>query len=303
MRKFIVKNRVFKIIIIFCLLMFFIYGYFTLVNKTDFNDFLVFSINNKFKDNNESIVSKVVYSSLNKIVSFNDSIIKNEIDPVIENIVSENIIDKNETIYKTEPIIYIYNTHDTESYYLPFVSDYSIKPTVKLASYILKDHLNDFNISSYVETKTISSYLKKNNLGYLGSYEASRYYMKEASKEYNFKIYIDIHRDSLKYDKTLYKKDNKKYAKVLFVLAKKNKDYKYNLKFINYINNKLNKNYSGLSRGVLERNDVIFNQDISKNAILLELGGVDNTIEEINNTLYVIASVLNDYINEGMINE
>ena len=48
MRKSIVKDRVFKIIIIFCLLIFFIYGYFTLVNRTDFNDFLVFSINNRF---------------------------------------------------------------------------------------------------------------------------------------------------------------------------------------------------------------------------------------------------------------
>ena len=44
------------------------------------------------------------------------------------------------------------------------------------------------------------------------------------------------------------------------------------------------------------RKNEVFNQDISKNAILLEVGGVDNTIEEINNTLSVIAKVLNEYI-------
>ena len=50
----------------------------------------------------------------------------------------------------------------------------------------------------------------------------------------------------------------------------------------------------------MERTDVIFNQDLSPYAILLEVGGVDNTIEEINNTLEVIAEVLNEYINEEL---
>lgn len=299
MRKIVHKSKLFKVIIVLCLFIFFIYGYFILINKSNFNDFLVFSINNRFKSKNDDLVTKIAYNSLNKIVSFNNTIIKHDIDPIIDDIISEDIIDSNEVIYKNDPIIYIYNTHDTESYYLPFISDYSIKPTVKLASYILKDHLNDYNISSYVETNSINSYLKKNNLNYNGSYEASRYYLNEASKKNNFQIYIDIHRDSVKYDKTLYKKDNKKYAKVLFVLAKKNKNYKYNLEFINYINDRLNKDYKGISRGILQRQDVIFNQDVSKNAILLELGGVDNTIEEINNTLYVIAKILNDYLNDG----
>lgn len=294
-----VKTRLFKIILLLCFLILLIYSYFILINKTDFNDFLVYSINNRFKDKNENIVSKMVYTSLNKIVDFNDNIIINEIDPVIDDMLSDVISDN---IKVEDPVIYIYNTHDTEKYSLPFVSDYSIKPDVKLASFILKDHLNDLGVSSLVETRSINSYLKKHNLGYLGCYDASRYYMKDASSKYNFKIYIDIHRDSVNYSKTLYKKDNKRYAKVLFVLAKKNKNYKENEKFIKYINDRLNTDYKGLSRGVLERNDVIFNQDLSKNAILLELGGVDNTIEEINNTLYVIANILKDYLNEGIKN-
>ena len=52
----------------------------------------------------------------------------------------------------------------------------------------------------------------------------------------------------------------------------------------------------------MNREDCVFNQDLSSHAILLEVGGVDNTLEEINNTLYVFASVLNEYINSEEFN-
>jgi stage II sporulation protein P len=60
----------------------------------------------------------------------------------------------------------------------------------------------------------------------------------------------------------------------------------------------INKKYTGLSRGIYVRNDVIFNQDISDKAILIELGGVDNTLEEINNTLEVFSKIFSEFINE-----
>ena len=158
-------------------------------------------------------------------------------------------------------------------------------------------------IESYVETNRASNYLKKNNLNYYYSYDASRYYLKKANEKYKFKYFIDIHRDSAKYDKTIYKKDNKKYARILFVLTMNHKNYKENEKFVNNLNEKLNSKYKGLSRGVLKRKDCIFNQDISPYSILLEVGGVDNTIDEINNTLYVFANILKEYIIEDNKNE
>ena len=123
--------------------------------------------------------------------------------------------------------------------------------------------------------------------------------MKEEMKNHDYKILIDIHRDSTKYKGTLYEKNNKKYARIMFVLTTKHKNYKENEKFVNYLNNKLNKEYKGLSRGIMRRKDVIFNQDMSNNAILIEVGGVDNDIEEVNNTLEVFAKILKDYIEEN----
>lgn len=196
------------------------------------------------------------------------------------------------------PIVYIYNTHDTEKYSVPFISDYSVSPTVKMVSYIFKEHLNNEGISVLVENKKIKDYLTKHKLNYYGCYDASRSYIKEASKNNDFKILIDLHRDSVKYKQTLYTKDNKKYAKVMFVVTTKHKSYKKNLKFAEYLDNKLNQDYKGLSRGIYKRSDVIFNQDLNDNAILIELGGVDNQIEELNNTLEILSKIIKEYLGE-----
>ena len=42
----------------------------------------------------------------------------------------------------------------------------------------------------------------------------------------------------------------------------------------------------------------VYNQDIDKNVLLIELGGVDNTTEEISNTLDVFVKSLKEYIGE-----
>ena len=40
----------------------------------------------------------------------------------------------------------------------------------------------------------------------------------------------------------------------------------------------------------------IYNQDFNPNCILIEVGGIDNTIEEVYNTMSALSDVLNKYI-------
>ncbi|MBR2138470.1 MAG: stage II sporulation protein P [Bacilli bacterium] len=261
--------------------------FFYFINTNIFNDIINYRFKNKIPSK-EELSSFATYMSLNKTVN------KNNMFPVVMKEEKEEPL----IIQKENPIIYIYNTHDTEKYNSIFISDYSIIPDVKIASHILKDHLNDLGINSYVEERSIKTYLNKHKLSYSGSYEASRTYLLDSKKKNNYEYYIDIHRDSAKYNKTLWKKDNKKYARIMFVLTTKHKNYKENKKFVNELNNMINKKYTGLSRGIYVRNDVIFNQDISDKAILIELGGVDNTLEEINNTLEVFSKIFSEFINE-----
>ena len=255
-------------------------------------------------DLNKYVKSIISDKYISKKIALNNELLLKNIESDIKYEPPSLIIDDIASEVKVnEPIVYIYNTHETEKYYNPFSSDYSIAPDVRLAGYILKDYLNDYNINSYIETKSITNYLKEHNLGYNGCYEASRKFILDETKNHDYKILIDIHRDSVKHKYTLYEEDNIKYARVLFVLTTKHDNYKYNEEFVNNLNDKLNSKHKGLSRGIMKRNDVIFNQDLSPRAILIELGGVDNTLDEINNTLKVISEVLNEYIIEEHLNE
>ena len=284
------KYKIKKVMVYFLIILS-LYFYFTLLINDSFNKYLINSINSKYDIKPLNISKEILNSSLIKYKTIKTSNVAN-------NKIINQVQPKEEK--NTQPIVYIYNTHETEKYYNPFISDYSVTPDVRLASFILKDYLNDYNIGSFVQTKSTKEYIDKHSLGYSGTYEASRVYLEEELKKYNYKILLDIHRDSSRHKYTLYKKDNISYAKVMFVLATKHKNYKYNQDFANNLNNRLNKDYKGISRGILIRKDVIFNQDLSKNAILIELGGVDNTLEEINKTLKVLASIINDYIKEDL---
>ena len=203
----------------------------------------------------------------------------------------------------TNPIIYIYNTHQLESYEKKIYEDYDITPNVMMASYILRENLNNKNINTIVETNNITDFLNVNGWDYSKSYDASRYYIKDTLNKYpNLKLLIDIHRDSINKKLSTITINNKKYAKVLFVIGLKNKNYKNNLEVANKLDNIINNNYPGLSRGIMKKEgkyvNGIYNQDLNNNIILIELGGTYNTIEEVMNTSIALSDVIEKYLEE-----
>ena len=214
---------------------------------------------------------------------------------------NEIVFKEKENTNQRSPTVYIYNTHQTESYLYDKVNNYNLDYNVMFASYILKEYLNDYNILSFVESASIKKVLNENNLIYKDSYKASRILLEESIINYpTLKYFIDLHRDSSVYEKTTCVIDNKSYAKILFVLGLENKNYLENEKMINYLNERLIKVNSCLSRGITKKSGVgvdgVYNQDFNSNAILIELGGQYNTITEVNNTLKIFAKVLAEYI-------
>lgn len=273
-----IKNKVMKYLIVLLI----IFSYYFILKNTNFQDIIKEKIENKYNNseiNIEKLKTEIVYKSLNKIVDLTDINISKSISLSSDN------------------LVYIYNTHDTEKYTLPFTSDYSIIPNVTLVSKMLKEYLKSYNIDSYIETSKTKDYLKKNKLKYSDSYEASRYYL-EKNLNKNYKLIIDIHRDSLRHKYTLYEKDNKKYARILFIIGASNKNYKKNKEVAENLNNRLNSKYKGISRGVTIREDTTYNQDLNERIILVKIGGIDNTLEELNNTIEIFSKVINDYIKE-----
>lgn len=184
--------------------------------------------------------------------------------------------------------IYIYNTHQTEEYKDGNILD---------ASKQLKQKLEENNINVILETTDIAKEIRSKGLLYKDSYKITRSLL-EKNKNDNISLYIDLHRDSSSKKVTTTTIDEKSYAKVMFVIGGKHETYKDNYRVADELN-KLFKNYNKtLTRGIYVRKSSSYNQDLANNVILIELGGQNNTMEEINNTINVLADIIIYYIGE-----
>lgn len=205
-------------------------------------------------------------------------------------------IENKKEIIKQEPLVYIYNTHQTEEYI-------DKENTVLTAAHYLKEKLEQLGISTIVEEKNIKETIEENNLNYSESYKASRVNLENIKNKYpNIKIFIDLHRDSIGKNLSTITIGNKEYAKVLFVIGKEHNNYTQNLEFTSEINNLIIKNYPQLTKGILEKEgpgvNGIYNQDIGVNVILMEVGGFENTFEEVKNTLDIMSNIIKEKIYE-----
>ena len=222
-----------------------------------------------------------------------------------ENYFKEKII-PTKLVYSdnNSPTIYIYQTHANEEYSYNKNNIYNIVPTVKTASYILSDELKKLGLNTLVEKENTISILNSRKLPYKDSYKISRELIEKRSLENpNLEYFLDIHRDSVKKSITTTTINDIKYARIMFLLGLENKNYLENKEVITKLNDYINKNYPNLSRGIYEKQgkgvNGIYNQDYHKNVLLIEVGGYENTIDEVNNSLKVISDALYNYIQEN----
>lgn len=216
--------------------------------------------------------------------------------------IEPNIIkSENKSTLSSDQIVYIYNTHDSEKYAYNKINEYNLDYNVTFASQILKANLDDLGINTVVETSLVSDLLKKNNYAYSKSYEVSRLFLEQSIINYpTLKYFIDLHRDSAPYEVTTCIINDKKYAKVMFVIGLENQNFEKNKELASLINDKINEYNECLSRGILEKKgegvNGIYNQDFNENVILIEVGGLYNTIEEVGNSLDILAKAIKEVI-------
>ena len=199
------------------------------------------------------------------------------------------------------PLVYIYNSHQLENYNSHNLDIYGITPNVLMASYLLKEKLNNKGISTIVEDANLTDFLILNGWNHANSYKASRIFILDKKNKYSsIRYFIDIHRDSVGKESTTCTIGGKSYAKILFVVGLEHDNYNANLKTMGDINGLVNKYYPSLSKGILKKEgngvDGIYNQDISPNSILIEVGGVENDIDEVLNTIEALSNILYYYI-------
>ncbi len=257
--------------------------------------------NKNLKKEITQLISQITKIDINKPTTILKQMIPYE-QPNIETkqlLETKKYIIKNQE-RKNEPLIYIYNTHQTEEY---IGNDITPTPTVLTAAHYLKDNLEKIGIPTLVEESSIPEILKSNNWNYNQSYKASRINLEKIKSQYpSIKIFIDLHRDALPKKLSTVTINDKEYAKILFVIGKEHDNYLKNLEFTKSINQIIEKNYPTLTKGILEKEgpgvNGIYNQDLGTNIILMEVGAQENTIDEVTNTLDIITDIIKEKINE-----
>lgn len=203
-------------------------------------------------------------------------------------------------------VVYIYHSHSRESF-LPYLKStlkpeeaYHSKANITLVGEMLGRAMENEGIGTNVDTSDIVQLLKMNNLDYSSSYDVSRGIVKnaqETNKELEY--FIDVHRDSLRKEHTTVNLNGSNYARLLFVIGNGHPNFEKNLTFAKELQAILDILYPGLSKGILQKSSLqgngIYNQDLSPNSIILEIGGVDNTIEELHRSTEAFATVLSNY--------
>ena len=306
------KISIFKITFFTLLTLFF----FTFFSNTLFN-FKLANSNQEFiaymlKDSNHHLLYENKFSiikTIKRVFNINLSskgILETVFGKEVEEFEDEKVGNDSEYVYDpnptqvSEPRVYIYNTHQLESYDNTNYND--ITPNVLMVSYLLKEELNKDGIPTIVESSNITEYIKQNNLKYYQSYDASRYYIEKVlENNKNLDLVIDLHRDAIEKNASTVTIDDKEYAKILFVVGMEHQNYESNLLVATSINNIIKEKYPTLTRGIITKSgknvNGIYNQDLNPNSILIECGGYKNSFSEVVNTINILSEVIKEYLN------
>ncbi|MEW9095207.1 MAG: stage II sporulation protein P [Clostridiaceae bacterium] len=177
-------------------------------------------------------------------------------------------VNKTTTESNLSPIV-IYNSHADE--------EYAFGKKVTDIGAIINDNLIKEGLkSSFIELKAAKSYTE--------SYSNSREAIKNNVENYDKVILLDIHRDITDSPKTA-KND------ITIVLSKNNPHYETNRKFADLIVEEINKTEKVKANIYLYNNGVdYFNQDLSKNALVIDIGYNTSTAEEVDACIDALVS-------------
>lgn len=265
--------------------------------------FSYISSNFKLVTINKNAISKILSNNSIHIIYNEDDNYLNKIlqkfininDPVgiLKNQTENKIILKNKlklSSYKYK--VYLYNTHDLEQY-KDFIQN--IKINVGNASLLLSNNLKSIGIDVIVEKQKVSD-LTNNDLS--KSFDASKILIENIIQNENIDLFIDLHRDDEKKEVTTLELNGKKYAKVKFVVGRKNKNYMLNYNLTELINRKIKEKYPNLTRGIVLNDNYTYNQELSEKIIFINIGGYENDIVEVKNTIDLLGTIIKEVLNE-----
>lgn len=215
-----------------------------------------------------------------------------------------------------KPLAIIYHTHTMESF-LPELDlgsgatpedAFTLNPDKSivavgetLAREMSSEHgIGVLHVLEYFDVDETGSRMQR-----LGAYTRAKPYIASLSDRYpQARLLIDLHRDSPRRDRTTLEMPEGDYARILLVVGTDDRlshpDWKRNLAFAQELSDQMDRLKPGIMRGV-EVSSHRYNQHLSPAALLVELGGVDNTLEEADRSARVLAQALSSALRLGRV--
>lgn len=199
-------------------------------------------------------------------------------------------------------VVLVYHTHYEESW-VPELgiteADKAYDPDINITmvGQRLVDRLEELGVGAVKYSPTYKD--TQPDYNWYRSYKYSRETVKEAFAVHpDIQFVFDIHRDSLPREKTTVTINGQDYAQVYFIIGQKNPNWEENEQFAAKINEKLEAKAPGLSRGIwgksAHQGDAEYNQSLSSNNVLVEIGGPFNTLEESYRTVDLFAEIVSE---------
>lgn len=204
------------------------------------------------------------------------------------------------------PLVAIYHSHAMESY-LPLVKQVSAGSTGKMnAEEAFADDPEitvvraGQELANILATKyaipNVHSRRFHDAGGRVGAYVESATTIERLLAQYpTIKVLLDLHRDSPRRAATTATVGGQSVARILLLVGSsvtlQHPNWRANLAFANKLHEVMERLYPGLSRGVMVK-ESRYNQHYLPHSVLVELGGVDNSMGEVLTSVRLFAEVL-----------
>ena len=199
-------------------------------------------------------------------------------------------------------------THSQETY-KPFVESqkgtvavYDDKANLLSMSDAMENYFKLNSLNATTLDVDIMAETVKQGKKMASSYATARTFLKQELKKQEYDLILDIHRDATGHKQSTVTHNNVGYAKTAFVIGAENPNYKVNLSHANSLSQALNKIVPNISKGIIEKSRAdgngVYNQDLADNLLLIEIGGIENTEDEVYRTIAVLAqAIAKTYVN------
>jgi stage II sporulation protein P len=189
------------------------------------------------------------------------------------------------------PVVAIYHTHASESF-LPEIGKkaaaeaFSEDPAV---SVVRVGEMLARELQERYRIPCLHSETMHDSDTRIGAYYRSEGTVKAILQKYpDCRVLVDVHRDSQPRSITAVTVRGKPYARLMIVIGTDNPKWVQNHQFALAIVSKLEEGYPGVSRGIFYES-AVYNQKYSPMAILVECGGVGNSLAECRNSVQALA--------------